>query len=215
MRHISEHSAMSSERSSTLISQEKARKYAALVVSCYRNTEVVDPDIFLQTAAAVMTCYSEEIVREAFDPRTGMQTRQKWLPTVSEIREACEKVAGEHANRQRREMLNRHRVLLDTPEGLRPEAEAKRMLPGPGTPIARTAEERAAIADAAVARFRAGLPERDPKPGEPPRGLTDEQRQAWYQERLEVLAEEIRANPLGFSAMLEQQVRAKREGRLR
>lgn len=94
-----------------------------LVLGSYRSSEVNDPAVYVRTAAAVMTRFTEEIVREAFDPRAGLQTRQKWLPTVSEIREACEAVAAEHANRERRALLAKHRVLIDTPEGLRPESE--------------------------------------------------------------------------------------------
>lgn len=153
---------LSASSKPTLCSQDFAEAAATIVLGAYRNTEVSSPKVYIKTTAAVMTCFTQEIVQEAFDPRTGLQTHQKWLPTVSEIREACEKVAGERANRARRALLNQHHVLIDTPQGLKPEAEAARLLTGPNAPRARTAEERARIADEALRRFRASAPPPEP-----------------------------------------------------
>jgi hypothetical protein len=107
--------------------------------------------VYIRVAAAVMTGFTEEIVRAAFDPRTGLQTRQKWLPTVSEIREACEAVAAERAVRAHRAQLAQHRVLVDTPEGLRPESKVDRnVLRLVGPPGELTPQE---LRDQAVARW--------------------------------------------------------------
>jgi hypothetical protein len=142
---------------------------------------VDDPEGYVTNALAVLTRYPEAVVKEVCEPGAGIQTRIKWPPTQSELREACERVAGEHASRERREMLATHRVLIDTPQGLRPETEAASEKP--------TQEER----DRAVARWENEIrPQmqalgREPKPNGPPPGMTDDQRREWYERRLETL----------------------------
>lgn len=136
MERLSAHFPTKSTGSSkpTLCSLGCAEAVAALVLGSYRSTEVNNPAVYIRVAAAVMTGFPEEIVQAAFDPRSGLQTRQKWLPTVSEIRGACEAIAADRAVRERRAQLARHHVLIDTPRGLRPEHEVDGnalRLPGP------------------------------------------------------------------------------------
>lgn len=58
--------------------------------SCYRKDEAFNPDVFLTAAAAILSEYSEAVIRYVTDPRTGLPSRQKWPPQASEIKEACE-----------------------------------------------------------------------------------------------------------------------------
>lgn len=139
----------------TLCSTEVAEGLALLILGAYRDATLTSPDVFISTASAVISGFTEEIAREAFNPRTGLQTRSKWLPTISEIREACEKVGGEIANRERRRMLNTHRVLIDTPYGPKPEAEGLALLQGPDARRRLTQEEREALAERLQREVRA------------------------------------------------------------
>jgi hypothetical protein len=127
-------------------------------MSAYRSHDVDDPRGFVANAVAVLQRYPETVVEEVCRPGYGIQTRIKWPPSQAELREACERVAGERANRERRALLNKHRVLLDTPQGLKPEAEATRLLTGPNAPCARTAEEREAIVAKRLAELQATAP---------------------------------------------------------
>jgi hypothetical protein len=146
------------ERRPTLCSAEAAEALALLVLGSYANTKVNDPETFVSAAAAVIGGFTEAIAREALNPRTGLQTRSKWLPHISEIREALEKVAGEHAARERRALLAKHRVLLDTPYGLRPENEARALAP-PGAQRTLSRKERETLADDVLREFSAqGVP---------------------------------------------------------
>jgi hypothetical protein len=43
---------------------------------------------------AVLSDYSLDIVNAVTDPRTGIPSRIKWLPTIAEIKAACEDIAG-------------------------------------------------------------------------------------------------------------------------
>jgi hypothetical protein len=105
----------------------KARAYAIALLGSYRSTEVDDPAVYAANSAAVLCRYPEHIVAEVCGPGTGIQTRQKWLPTVSELHAACEQALGEQVARERRELLAKHRVLIDTPYGPKPEEEAARI----------------------------------------------------------------------------------------
>jgi hypothetical protein len=140
---------------------------AFAVLSSYRNSDVDDPEGFVANAIAVLTNYSEAVVREVCAPGTGIQTKIKWPPTQQEFRQECERVAGEHGNRERRAQLAQHRVLLNTPRGLLPEPVA--------APILEEERKRAAAAfdslqtDLRPARKR-GPPNMDllkPRPVEP------------------------------------------------
>lgn len=56
----------------------------------YRLDQYADPDGFKTVVGAVLEGYSPEVVRYVCDPRTGIQRRFKFPPTVSEIVEACD-----------------------------------------------------------------------------------------------------------------------------
>lgn len=95
-----------------------------LVLGSYRGAEVNDPKLYVAGCVAVFRRFSSEVVAAVCEPGSGIQTRRKWLPTVSELREACEQALAKRQARERRELLGKHRVLIDTPHGLAPEAEA-------------------------------------------------------------------------------------------
>lgn len=40
--------------------------------------------------AATLAEYGPEVVEYVTDPRTGLPAKLKWLPSVAEVREACE-----------------------------------------------------------------------------------------------------------------------------
>ena len=40
--------------------------------------------------AATLAEYPKEVIEYITDPRTGLPAKLKWLPTVAEVREACE-----------------------------------------------------------------------------------------------------------------------------
>lgn len=102
-------------------------------MSAVRDSGVDDPEGFTATAVAVFCRFPEHIVARVTDPGSGIQTRQRWLPTPSELRSACEGELDEEAAAERRRQLAEHRVLVDTPDGLKPLPERR----------PATAEERA------------------------------------------------------------------------
>lgn len=54
----------------------------------------MSPDVFATALVAIFCDYSEEIVCRVSDPRTGIAGKQKWFPSIAEIRHECELLAA-------------------------------------------------------------------------------------------------------------------------
>ena len=74
-------------------STETATQRAHLLMACYRKDDATNPEIYAAALTSVLCCYSEEIVRHVTDPRTGIASRDKWLPSIAEVRAACDNQA--------------------------------------------------------------------------------------------------------------------------
>lgn len=70
-----------------------AARLAARMLGCYPAREMNDPETFATVAAAVLARYPEEVARQVTDPVRGLPSTNKWLPSIAEIREACEHAA--------------------------------------------------------------------------------------------------------------------------
>ncbi len=62
---------------------------AALMFGCYRKAEASDPEIYAAATASVLSEYPREVVDYITDPRTGLPSKSQWLPSVFEVRKAC------------------------------------------------------------------------------------------------------------------------------
>jgi hypothetical protein len=60
------------------------------VFSAYRIDQFADPDGFKTQLGAILEQYPDEVITYVCDPRTGIQRRSKWPPTISEMVEACD-----------------------------------------------------------------------------------------------------------------------------
>jgi hypothetical protein len=72
--------------------------------------------MYTTAIAAVLAEYPADIVREVTDPRRGIQTKLNWLPTVAEVKKACEQLAAPrrqqaaYAAAVRRQLEERKRI---------------------------------------------------------------------------------------------------------
>ena len=57
---------------------------------CYRKAEASDPEIYAAATAAVLSEYPQDVIDFVTDPRTGLPVTSKWLPSVFEVKQACE-----------------------------------------------------------------------------------------------------------------------------
>jgi hypothetical protein len=65
-------------------------KWALFLLGCYRKSDCDDPEIFVSAAVSIMSRYPEEAVRRVTSLNTGLPATSKWVPTISELREALE-----------------------------------------------------------------------------------------------------------------------------
>lgn len=57
----------------------------------------------------VLEGFSDSVIVAVTDPRTGLQRRAKWLPTIAEVVEACEAEANAQATRARYDAMPKPR----------------------------------------------------------------------------------------------------------
>jgi len=67
-----------------------ATRRAGILLACFRKGDAENPEIYVGAVASVLSCYPEPIAYRVTDPRTGLAGRSQWLPTVAEVRAACE-----------------------------------------------------------------------------------------------------------------------------
>lgn len=89
---------------------------AKLLLGCFRTGDANDPAVYSGAVIAILSDYPMDVIRQAVDPRRGLPSKSKWLPTVFEIKEECESIM---APRRREE------------ERVAREEERKRTLPPP------------------------------------------------------------------------------------
>ncbi len=119
-------SSTDSERSTNPLRAKYAALRARLLLGCYRRGEANDPDTYVAAIAAVLALFEPEIIREATDPRTGIQTTEKFMafmPNAGEVKSFCEALAG------RKDRLERYAAM---PRAERPSREAVPPDPPPG-----------------------------------------------------------------------------------
>lgn len=61
-----------------------------LLLSAYRRDDYADAPKFVTQLGVVLSEYSDDVVQFVTDPRTGVQRRIKWAPSIPEIVEACD-----------------------------------------------------------------------------------------------------------------------------
>lgn len=65
-----------------------------MLFACYRAAEASEPAIYLSATSRVLQRYSEDVVRSVCDPVDGLPSQLKFLPSIAEIKLACEKASG-------------------------------------------------------------------------------------------------------------------------
>lgn len=109
---------------STTCDPRTAARKAAQLFGCYPRNEANDPEMFITAATALLACYPEVVADRVCDPVRGLPIKNKFLPAIAEIREACEREMIWHDAVERRERERRHtaEVLAPAPK---PTAESR------------------------------------------------------------------------------------------
>src|SRR3972149_3077313 len=77
----------------TLNRTTEAKKYARLLLGCYRVGDANDPEVYISAVVTVLSRYPIEIMRMACAPNDGLPSKLKWLPTVAEVSTECARLA--------------------------------------------------------------------------------------------------------------------------
>jgi hypothetical protein len=79
---------------------------AQMIFACYRKDETQDPEVYAAAVAAVLSGYPKTVIDYVCDPRTGITGTNKWLPSVSEVKESCDV----YANRIAQDIERKRRI---------------------------------------------------------------------------------------------------------
>jgi hypothetical protein len=81
-----------------------------ILLGCYRRGEAEDGEIYTKAVTAVLAQFPESVVRAVCDPRTGLPVRSQFLPTLFEIRAACDASMRPAQDAERRARIEAERV---------------------------------------------------------------------------------------------------------
>lgn len=87
---------------------QTAAALATMLFGCYRASEANDPETFIAAAAATLARYPTEIAIAVSDPVSGLPSTNKWLPSIAEVREACEQAMAPRYAEERRQNERAH-----------------------------------------------------------------------------------------------------------
>jgi hypothetical protein len=73
------------------------------LLGCYRTGDANDPETYVAAVTATLARYPREVITSVTHPVSGIVSEVKWLPSVMEVREACERAMLPIANRIVRE----------------------------------------------------------------------------------------------------------------
>ena len=84
---------------STLKDRMKLAKYhARLIFGSFRAGEANDPEVFTTALITLLMSYPAQVGAKLSDPKSGLAGKSKFLPTISEVREAADALmAQDHA----------------------------------------------------------------------------------------------------------------------
>lgn len=61
------------------------------MLDCWRTGGANNPEVFVTAVAATLARYPDQVIYEVTSPETGLPVQITWMPSVKEVRDACEK----------------------------------------------------------------------------------------------------------------------------
>lgn len=83
-----------SASSETVRRLTEAKHRAQVLIGCYRTGDANDPETYVAAIISVLAGYPVEVIREVTEPATGLPSKVSWLPTVAEVKKACDELWG-------------------------------------------------------------------------------------------------------------------------
>ncbi len=73
---------------------------AETLFGCYTRAEANNPVVYTAAVQAILSEYEPKVIAFVTDPRTGLPSRLKWLPSIAEVRVACDEAKKYYATLQ-------------------------------------------------------------------------------------------------------------------
>lgn len=86
-------STASTEPETSLEHLEFATERARIMLGCYRKGEANDPALYGKAVAALLSQYGQNVIYEVTNPLTGLPSKTDFMPTLKELKFACEQEA--------------------------------------------------------------------------------------------------------------------------
>jgi hypothetical protein len=107
----------------------QAGEAAKILLGLYPKGQVDDPDTYAAGIATILAAYPTDVVQQICSP-WGLPTRVKWLPSVYEVKEACEIAMGpyyaQEAKKQHEEEMGAQKLAHERKYGPIPLTEEQR-----------------------------------------------------------------------------------------
>ena len=109
-----------------------AARLASTLFDYYPRNDANNPEVFLSGATKMLSDYPEAIAIAVCDISRGLPSTNKFLPSIAEIREACEREIKWHAAVVQRDARREHtaKILGDVRKAPLGSPEHKRVLKG-------------------------------------------------------------------------------------
>src|SRR5262249_44974430 len=79
------------------VTASQALTAATNLAGCFRAVDASDADRFIGAIAVVLQSYAPDVVQYVCDPRTGLPGKMKWMPSVAEVKDACDERCADKA----------------------------------------------------------------------------------------------------------------------
>lgn len=83
----------------------KLARYATILVGSFRKDNSSDPEVFARSLIMVLSDYDDDVIEAAIDPRSGLPSKQSFMPTIHEVKAALEAIEEPRRRQRQREKL--------------------------------------------------------------------------------------------------------------
>jgi hypothetical protein len=102
-------------RTFTPCSRQFAADRTEALLGCYRKGDAEDPVAYTKAVVTVLAAYPEDVVRWVTHPNFGLPGKVQWLPTVAEVKAACEAQMAPRYELARQQRAAQDRARMLTP----------------------------------------------------------------------------------------------------
>lgn len=61
------------------------------MLDCFRTGGANNPETFVTAIAATLARYPDQVIYDVTDPRSGLPSQLSWMPTIKDVRDACDR----------------------------------------------------------------------------------------------------------------------------